>query len=257
MKDEFTPKRGTVVMAGMPKTGKSTFSWCFLSCTRGRQERHISNWKFYRMRDGTSRGLRGRWLRIEREGRTSSTSPVRNELNLRDEEGRRLVLRWPDLSGEYFDDMVRKRTLNVDVAEILLDATALVVFVHPDTVGQQPRIHEVNRVAAAVEPGLVEEIDAQAPVEGSEEMQVEWDSMKVRGQVLVVELMQLLFDNHLAHAISGISLVLSAWDVVPSTFASPREICEESFAATLSVFGGKSRSMGVKDLRCQRTRWRS
>lgn len=222
MKGEFAPKRGTVVMAGMPKTGKSTFLGAFYHVLEaGRapcfelevlpdERRHLE-------------GLRKRWLRVQREGRTSSTSPVRNELNLRNTRGERLVLRWPDLSGEYFDDMVRKRTLNEDVAEILQNATALVVFVHPDTIDQQPRIHEVNRVAAAFEAELAEETDTQVPVEGLEESQVEWDSMKVRGQVLVVELMQLLFDNHLPHSISGISLVLSAWDVVPSTVASPRE----------------------------------
>ena len=209
-------------MAGMPKTGKSTFlgafyhvlevgkAPCFELEVLPSERRHLE-------------GLRGRWLRVEREGRTSSASPVRNELNLQGEDGGRLVLRWPDLSGEYFDDMVRKRTLNVAVAEILQDATALVVFVHPDTVGQQPRIHEVNRVAAAVEPRVVEETDVQAAVEGLEETQIEWDPMMVRGQVLIVELMQLLFDNHLPHSISGISLVLSAWDVVPSSVASPKE----------------------------------
>ena len=222
MNGELAPERGTVVMAGMPKTGKSTFLGAFyhvLEVGRGpyfelevlpNERRHLE-------------GLRGRWLRVEPEGRTSSTSPVRNELNLRNEEGGRLVLSWPDLSGEYFDDLVRKRALNVDVAEILQDATALVVFVHPDTVGQQPRIHEVNRAASAVEPGFIEESEAQAPVEATEETQMEWDSMKVRGQVLVVELIQLLFDNHLQHSISRISLVLSAWDVVPSTVASPKE----------------------------------
>ena len=209
-------------MAGMPKTGKSTFLGAFYHVLEvGRapsfelevlpsERRHLE-------------GLRGRWLRVESEGRTSSASPVRNELNLRSREGGRLVLRWPDLSGEYFDDMVRKRTLNVDVAEILQDATALVVFVHPDTVGQQPRIHEVNRIAAAVESRLAEATDVQEPVERLEKTQVEWDPMMVRGQVLIVELMQLLFDNHLPHSISSISVVLSAWDVVPSSVASPKE----------------------------------
>ena len=155
MKGDPIVNRGTVVMAGMPKTGKSTFLGALYHVleTGGGSAFALDVLPAARQH---LEGLRRRWLRVEPEGRTSKASPVLNDLILRTgESGTLLSLRWPDLSGEYFDDMVRKRTLNAEVARILEDATALLVFVHPDTVNQQPRIHEVNR--AAIGAGLQED----------------------------------------------------------------------------------------------------
>ena len=209
-------------MAGMPKTGKSTF----LGALYHVLETGSAKWVELEVLPSARQhleGLRGRWLRVEPEGRTPPVSPALNELRLRAEDGGRLLLRWPDLSGEYFDDMVRMRTLNVEVAEILQDATALVIFVHPDTVTQQPRIHEVNRIAVAADSGVSVRTETQAQDEGVDAQEPEWGPMMVRGQVLVVELIQLLLDNDFAHSTCAMSIVLSAWDVVPSNTQSPKE----------------------------------
>lgn len=216
--------RGTVVMAGMPKTGKSTFLGALYHVLESGSGQPIELQVLPHARQHLE-GLRRRWLRLEREGRTSSASPILNDLNLRVvESGELLSLRWPDLSGEYFDDMVRLRTLNGEMAEILDEATALIVFIHPDTVTQQPRIHEVNRLAEVVEPGTGEQPEKSTSREDQEE--VDWDPMMLPGQVLVVELMQLLLDRRRTNPIRRISIVLSAWDVVASVCKSPKTYVE-------------------------------
>ena len=219
--------QGTVVMAGMPKTGKSTYLGALYHVLETGSARFIELDVLPSARQHLE-SLRARWLRVEREGRTSSASPVLNDMRLRAGEGEKLLsLRWPDLSGEYFDEMVRKRTLNGDVVKILQEATALLIFVHPDTVTQQPRIHEVNRVAEAVGAGADQQMGMEARQEGSAPEEVDWDPMMVPGQVMIVELLQLLLDNRFARSICGISIVLSAWDVVPAVFRSPKAYVKE------------------------------
>ena len=141
------------------------------------------------------------------------------------EDGTVVYLRWPDLSGEYFDDMVRKRTLDGEVSRLMQEAAALVIFVHPDTVTQQPRIGEVNRVSRAVGGEPSDETRREATGDGV--TLVDWDPMMIPGQVLVVELIQLLLDNWSGRSPSGVSLVLSAWDVVAGTYTAPRDYLRE------------------------------
>ena len=214
-------------MAGMPQTGKSTFLGALYHVLESGLGQAIELDALPSARRHLE-GLRGRWLRVEREGRTSKADTILNELRLRFEDsGKVLALNWPDLSGEYFDDMVRKRTLNGEVADILGDATALIVFLHPDTVTQQPRIHAVNRVTGTLEAGTVNEAQADSRATRRGAQRAEWDPMMVPGQVLVVELIQLLLESQCAGAISGISLIVSAWDELASSFGSPEEYINE------------------------------
>ena len=223
MKGDPIVNRGTVIMAGMPKTGKSTFLGALYHVLETGSGSGMALDVLPAARQHLE-GLRRRWLRVEPEGRTSKASPVLNDLMLRTgASGELLSLRWPDLSGEYFDDMVRKRTLNAEIAQIFEEATALLVFVHPDTITRQPRIDEVNR--AALGAGFQE--DGQASDEETsnieEPEQIEWNPMMVPGQVLVVELLQMLLDGQFTRRICRISIVLSAWDVVPVNVQSPKE----------------------------------
>ena len=225
MNIETKGRRGTVVMAGMPKTGKSTFLGALYHVLESGTAQPITLDVLPAARQHLE-GLRARWLRVEREGRTPKASPVLNDLKLRmQEDGTVLSLRWPDLSGEYFDDMVRKRTLNREVARLLKEAAALVVFVHPDTVTRQPRIGEVNRVAGAVVREPFD--DTRRETTGDGASLVDWDPMMIPGQVLVVELIQLLLDNWFGLSLSGVSVVLSAWDVVPPRYVAPSDYLRE------------------------------
>ena len=227
MNGELTPTLKTVVMSGLPKTGKSTFLGALYHVLESGNEQLITLGVLPRVREHLE-GVRGRWLRVEREPRTSRASPILNELSLRIDAGKKfLALRWPDLSGEYFDEMVRKRTLNGEVAKILRSATAIIVFVHPDTVTQQPRVHDVDRLTNIVEPGVLEQTQTQRPIEMVQPEQPNWDPMMVPGQVLVVDMLQLLLANRFKQPIRKISIVLSAWDAVASNFESPKAYVEK------------------------------
>lgn len=225
MKLEPIARRGTVVMAGMPKTGKSTFLGALYHVLETNAAQSVTLDILPAARQHLE-GLRGRWLRVEREGRTSSVSPVLNDLRLRvQEDGTVLSLRWPDLSGEYFDDMVRKRTVNTEVAGILQGATALLVFVHPDTVTRQPRIRELDRVAGTV--GRESPDDTRREATGGGANLVDWDPMMIPGQVLVVDLIQLLLENWVGRSLAPVSVVLSAWDVVSGRYGTPKDYVQE------------------------------
>ena len=218
-------RQATVVMAGMPKTGKSTFLGALYHVLETEAAQGVTLDILPEARQHLE-GLRGRWLRVEREDRTPKVSPVLNELQLRLQgDEARLSVRWPDLSGEYFDDMVRKRALNRELAKLLEEATALVVFVHPDTVTQQPRIRKVDRVAQAVAGETLDDRPREDRVEGA--TPVDWDPMMIPGQVLVVELIQLLLGNWLGPPLSGVSVVLSAWDLVSATYTAPNVYLRE------------------------------
>ena len=227
MSNEFKFIHGSVVMAGMPKTGKSTFLGALYHVLETGSESSVVLDVLPIAREHLE-GLRKRWLRVEGEGRTPSASPIINDLRLRIDGGKKfLALRWPDLSGEYFDVMVRKRTLNGEVAEILDDATAIIIFVHPDTVNQQPRISEVDRLASVLEPVSFEQAQTQTGSDTLESEQKDWDPMMVPGQVLVVDLIQLLLISRSIQPINKVSIVMSAWDLVCATFDSPKAYMEK------------------------------
>ena len=222
MKNDARDNLRTVVMAGMPQTGKSTFLGALYHVLETGGDQPVTLEILPKARQHLE-GLRERWLRVEKEGRTPREITSMNELCLQFSDGARsLVLRWPDLSGEYFDDMVRKRLVDGHVASIIQDATAVLIFVHPDTVTLQPRIHEVERLANAVSPGEEDRDEGGQGGEVAGHREKEWDAMMVPGQILVVDLVQLLLASLLGAAIRKISVVVSAWDMVSEHFGSPK-----------------------------------
>ena len=226
MNSDVTSNLGTVVMAGMPQTGKSTFLGALYHVLETGTDQPVSLDVLPKSRQHLE-GLRERWLRVEKEGRTLRDITSMNELCLRFRvSGSSLLLRWPDLSGEYFDDMVRKRIMEKDVASILEYATAILIFVHPDTVTPQPRIHEIERLANAVASGTEDKDEGPQDLQPVQLQQKEWDAMMVPGQVLVVDLVQLLLTNLIGSSIRKLSVIVSAWDVVSAHFASPKAYVE-------------------------------
>ncbi|MCG7873094.1 MAG: hypothetical protein JAZ11_13425 [Candidatus Thiodiazotropha lotti] len=200
-------------MAGLPETGKTTFLGALYHVLESSMEHAIRLRIMPRTREHLE-GVRGRWLQVEREGRTSSVSPVMNELNVQlTQSGESLDLRWPDLSGEYFDDMVRKRTLNGEVANILHEANAIMLFIHPDTVTQEPRIHEVEQLTTIIDSSNSDQNENSVTPSTA----LDWDPMMIPGEVLVVELFQLLLSSRTQQSIDRISIVISAWDIISST----------------------------------------
>ena len=108
----------------------------------------------------------------------------------------------------------------------LKDATAVLFFVHPQTLSQSPRIADLNRLASLVPAG-------QGPAADEEEQDkenaepIEWDATMVPGEVLTVELLQRMVAPHFEGRIEKVAVVLSAWDQVRKTFESPNAYFEK------------------------------
>lgn len=221
MTADSTNSLPTVVMAGMPQTGKSTFLGALYHVLETGIDQPVTLHVLPKARRHLE-GLRERWLRVEKESRTPREITGMNEMSLTSRRDKTtLLLRWPDLSGEYFDDMVRKRLVEGQVASLLTEATALLIFIHPDTVTIQPRIHEVDRVTNAVALGANEK-DRESQLSESEKVQVkEWDAMMVPGQVLIVDLVQLILTHWIGPSIRKASVIVSAWDVLAPHVVSP------------------------------------
>ena len=227
MNDETLQRRSaTVIMAGLPKTGKTTFLGALYHVLESGESSDITLSAMPKVRRHLEE-VRHRWLQVEPETRTSASSPIMNDFSV-SVQGRQetVELRWPDLSGEYFEEMVRKRTLNRDVDAILKDATAVLFFVHPQTLSQSPRIADLNRLASLVPAG-------QGPAADEEEQDkenaepIEWDATMVPGEVLTVELLQRMVAPHFEGRIEKVAVVLSAWDQVRKTFESPNAYFEK------------------------------
>ena len=80
-------RRGSVVMAGMPKSGKSTFLGALYHMLESGTAEAITLDILPAARQHLE-GLRGRWLRVERERRTPKASPLLSDLEIAYARGR-------------------------------------------------------------------------------------------------------------------------------------------------------------------------
>lgn len=142
---------------------------------------------------------------------------------LLEESGAHLELSWPDLSGEHFAEMARKRTLDGDVDRLLGGGTALIFFVHPDALSQEPRIAEVERLARLVQGEQADggEMDGVGDIGDDSKVTKEWEPDMIPAEVLTLELLQLVTGRYFVDRQCKVSVIVSAWDLVDGKNSSP------------------------------------
>ncbi len=220
--------KATIVMAGLPETGKTTFLGAFYHVLESVGSEAITLHTLPNARRHLE-SVRERWLKAEAETRTSATSPIMNDLNLTIDDGRATIeLRWPDLSGEYFEGIVQKRTVNRDVYSILEEATALLFFIHPGTVTKEPRISEVARITAIIDKDQSDNKSQQKPKKEAANDLTEWDPFMIPSEVQSIELLQIMLSSSFKSKISKVAVIVSAWDILKPTFRSPTEYLESA-----------------------------
>jgi GTPase SAR1 family protein len=122
----------------------------------------------------------------------------------------------PDLSGEAFEQQIADRKMSTHHDELVQRATGVILFVHPD-VQQGTRLTQQRQLEAVL--GGTEQGSFSA--DGNGGSAVPWSVEKIPTQVKLVELLQ--FHLERAARTVRVAVVVSAWDLVESLGATPRE----------------------------------
>jgi hypothetical protein len=211
-----------MVMLGLPEAGKSTFlaaHWSLLidPSQRGRTQLQVSA-----IPDDISyfERLAERYRRGESVARTSLSEREPAELLLATDSGTRFSLVIPDWSGEIVRGALEHREWAADVDELVRSADGVLVFVRANAIKEGLLLSDALFVAADL-PGMGEEANTEETGEPVlEDPQIPTD-------VALVDLFQVLDSRRTDPAPNKVSLVISAWDVVPDGAVRP-----DDFVAT-------------------------
>lgn len=199
------------LLIGLPQTGKTTFLaalWHVVDS--GEVSGSMRLTKQHGDRDYLNR-IRELWLSCEELPRTQIGAEENLSMYL-SEPGQEdfIELLVPDLSGETFESQWVARQWTVNYRDMVTDATGALIFIHPSKIVEPIRIDEANQLLEGLESvkGLEEEESSESP----------WDPAKAPTQVKLIELLQFI-----AFAIEPratqfrLSVLLSAWDLIPNT----------------------------------------
>ncbi|MEQ1871229.1 MAG: hypothetical protein ABL961_14535 [Vicinamibacterales bacterium] len=152
--------------------------------------------------------IRDSWLQFMPVGRTSLRSQEVVSLVLRESAtGAAVAVSLPDLSGELFRLQWATRKAGTFYADLALNASGIVLFLHVDAVRRSSRIGPAPRFD---EEGHIE----QAPAEPETARVREWQYDDAPTQVQIVELIQFARFLRADSTPLAVAVVLSAWDLV-------------------------------------------
>jgi hypothetical protein len=193
------PAADGVALLGMPGTGKSTF----LAALYHLFTEDMPNMPATLLRQPDQRAylqsLRAAWLAGEEIGRTSKDDGELIELDLLVGE-RHLTFSIPDIAGECFRDVVVNRQADALIAQIVRDASGLLLFTHPDHLRPRVLISEARELTELVG-------EEYSPPEAKE-----FDPLTVPGEVHDVDLLQWIADTRGEATPTRLAVVVSAWD---------------------------------------------
>lgn len=171
--------------------------------------------------------IRDSWLRFEEVGRTSLRSQEMVSLLMRDRvSGSAIDLRVPDLSGELFRLQWATRKATEFYADLAVDTSGVLLFIHPGTMRRSRRILPG---ACSLEENLPSDNIETAPV-------LAWTSESSPTDVQLVELLQFVEFLHAPFKSLRVAVIVSAWDLVRGLL--PPEAWLESELPLLAQFLG-------------------
>lgn len=205
----------TVVMLGLPSSGKTTFLsslWHLISRASPGSELALE----------TIPGdleylnsLSDQWLRCEVAAHTRASLTHSSTLELRGAGETPVSLVLADYSGEFLREAWVTRHLAGQVDVHLRAARSIVLFIHPGYVTPRVSLEEANRNASVLEAGPTNQ-DLQADV---------FDLAKVPTQTILVDLLQFARSRTRAKRLP-VAVVVSAWDLAEADAASPTDWVE-------------------------------
>lgn len=229
----------SVLFAGFPETGKSTYLAAFwhllesgeVNCALSLQQ--LSGDREY------LESLRDKWLELKEVERTPAHTTNEVRLELEDERsGEIFELSVPDISGEIYATQFKERGWTASFAQLARSVNGVVLFVHPNTVQEPKLITDVEKAVEALDNNGSEnptDDKCDRSRAGSQvntpESTKDWEIGQCCTQVKLVDTIQFLAKEVGSKGRFRVAVVISAWDVVvkspysqtkPKTYVSER-----------------------------------
>jgi hypothetical protein len=203
-----------ISIVGLPSSGKTTFLAALWHMVR--EPGAGTELSFDKLSDNNYEHLNDlakRWRSGSIQQRTQVSGSRAVMMRLRDTNGRRVEVAFPDLPGEDFSHMWENRELDEGMLETLR-APLLVLMINGDTIQMPAWVAEWNTLGKKIR---------RKPL--SMEV-VEWKAEMAPTQVKVVDLLQMLMSGSLNIGSRRLALFISAWDKVEGEGQTPNEILQ-------------------------------
>lgn len=203
-----------ISIVGLPASGKTTFLAALWHMVR--EPGSQTALSFDRLNDGNYEHLNNlakRWRAGNIQQRTQLSGAKDVSMQLKNDEGLKVQVSFPDLPGEDFSRMWERRELDKVTLETL-KAQALVLIINGDTIVMPAWLAEWNT--------LRQKIGSAA----HKAEPVEWSADIAPTQVRIVDLLQMLMSGELDIGERRLALLISAWDQVEGEELTPSEILE-------------------------------
>lgn len=198
------------LLVGLPESGKTTFiaALGYVVGTREVPEalelRELSDDTQYLST------ISDEWSEFKPMTRTQTSFSTMISMKLA-EPGSDIVteLSLPDVSGEKFQQQWRDRQWDDAYAQLVEEATGLLLLVHCDKVVEPKTIREAHIAVNRLKVVEDEEDDGE-----EEEEYVPWEAAKAPTGVQLVDLLQFVMDARPNHSPLRLGVIVSAWDII-------------------------------------------
>lgn len=207
-----------VLYLGLPSSGKTTYVALLYRAIATRTAAGLELGSYGDDREYVN-DIAKRLAKCEEAERTQTDHDEQLALSLR-ASGNEMFLRVPDMSGERWSHVIEDRKWSLEIDRYVVDATGFVIFVHSDSIDTEPLIDDVEAGAALLAPGDPDD-EKPDPAAGAVEDTADERPRSRATQVALVDLIQLVVQRH-PRVPMRLSIVASAWDLMPKTLA-PRD----------------------------------
>ena len=202
----------SVVICGLPGSGKTTFlaALWHVVFERANQSARL---KFDSLKRGDYAHLNSlarRWQQAKEQIHTEMSSGKVVSMDLKDGDGRKVRMMFPDLSGEFYQQMWEQRECDRHLAALLSNGQGILLFVHADRIKVPIGVAEATAQTVALGGKAFEPTVSE-----------EWHPKDAPTAVQVVEMLQMFRCNVLRTPAHRVAVVLSAWDKVEDEGLSP------------------------------------
>lgn len=203
-----------ILLVGLPKAGKTSFVAALWHVVKSEEIEDSLRLSVLGGDDTYLNQIRDAWLDYEEVIRTTQQNEAVPTMHLVDKTGTlKCALSIPDLSGETYLHQWTDREWSDKFTSAAEGASGIIVFLHPNQPLEAPEITPTMRLLAPLTAEEDEpDDDGEQPL---------WDPERAAGIVQLVEVLQFLKWN--LKSPLKIAVIVSAWDLIKSRYATPEE----------------------------------